>query len=44
MTVLRAPDAQTTYKRRAELDDSMKKISAERVAEEVLRSLAVGRP
>ena len=44
MTVLRAPDAQTTYKRRAELDESMKKISAERVTEELLRSIAVSRP
>ena len=44
MTVLRAPDAQTPYKRQAESDDSMKKISAERVAEELLRSIAVSRP
>ena len=44
MTVLRAPEARTTYKRRAELDDSMKEISAERVAEGLLRSIAVSQP
>lgn len=44
IVVLRAPDARTTYKRHAELDDSMKKISAERVAKELLRSIAVSRP
>jgi heptosyltransferase-1 len=43
MTVLRAPDARTTYKRRAELDMSMTKIPAERVVEELLRSIAVSR-
>jgi heptosyltransferase I len=41
MTVLRTPDAQTTYKRHAQVDESMTKISAERVAEELLRSIAV---
>lgn len=41
MTVLRAPGAQTTYKRHAQVDASMKKISAEQVAEELLRSIAV---
>lgn len=40
MTVLRAPGAQTTYKRSAEMDASMKKISAEHVVEELLRSMA----
>jgi hypothetical protein len=39
--VLRTPDAQTTYKRHAQVDESMRKISAERVAEELLRSIAV---
>jgi heptosyltransferase I len=43
MAVLRAPDARTTYKRRAEFDESMTKIPAERVAEELLRSMAVSR-
>jgi heptosyltransferase-1 len=42
MTVLRTPDAQTTYKRHAQVDASMTKISAERVAEELLRTIAVG--
>jgi heptosyltransferase-1 len=41
MTVLRAPGTQTTYKRHAQVDASMTKISAERVAEELLRSIAV---
>jgi heptosyltransferase-1 len=41
MTVLRAPGAQATYKRHAHVDASMTKISAERVAEELLRSIAV---
>jgi heptosyltransferase I len=41
MMVLRAPDAQTTYKRHARVDESMMKIPAERVAEELLRSIAV---
>jgi heptosyltransferase-1 len=41
MTVLRAPGAQTTYKRHRQVDESMTKISAERVAEEFLRSIAV---
>jgi heptosyltransferase-1 len=41
MTVLRAPGAQTSYKRRAQVDASMANISAERVAEELLRSIAV---
>jgi heptosyltransferase-1 len=42
MTVLRTPDAQTTYKRHAQVDASMTKISAERVAEELLRTIALG--
>lgn len=41
MTVLRAPGAQTSYKRHVQVDASMAKISAERVAEELLRSIAV---
>jgi heptosyltransferase-1 len=41
MTVLRAPGAQTTYKRHTQVDASMTKISVERVAEELLRSIAV---
>ena len=41
IAVLRAPDAQTTYKRHAEVAESMAKIPAERVAEELLRSIVV---
>lgn len=41
MTVLRAPGTQTSYKRHAQVDVSMTKISAERVADELLRSIAV---
>jgi heptosyltransferase I len=41
MTVLRTPGAQTTYKRHAQVDASMTEISAERVTEELLRSIAV---
>ncbi len=41
MTVLRAPGAQTSYKRRAQVDASMANILVERVAEELLRSIAV---
>jgi heptosyltransferase-1 len=41
MAVLRAPGAQTTYKRHAQVDASMTKISAERVTEELLRLIAV---
>jgi heptosyltransferase-1 len=41
MAVLRVPDAQTTYKRHAEVAESMVKIPAERVAEELLRSIVV---
>jgi heptosyltransferase-1 len=41
MTVLRTPGAQTSYKRRSQVDASMANISAEHVAEELLRSIAV---
>jgi lipopolysaccharide heptosyltransferase I len=41
MTVLRAPGAQTSYKRRSQVDASMANISVERVADELLRSIAV---
>jgi heptosyltransferase-1 len=42
ITVLRAPDAQTSYKRHTEIAESMMKIPAERVAEELLRSVGLG--
>jgi heptosyltransferase I len=42
MTVLRAPDAQTSYKRHTQIAESMMKIPAERVAEELLRSVGLG--
>jgi heptosyltransferase I len=43
MTMLRAAGAQTSYKRRPEIDASMTEIAAERAAEELLRSIAVSR-
>jgi heptosyltransferase-1 len=41
MTVLRTPDAHTTYKRHAQVDESMTKISVERVARELLLAIPV---